>query len=69
MNVVMHNGTVTSGQPVNPSGAWVQKVEEKKPTIDLNKNKETFGHANKEFCIPNPPSEKGKGPQIEGTRT
>ena len=26
-------------------------------------------HASKEFCIPDPPLEKGKGPEIAGTST
>ena len=69
MNVVMRSGAVTGGQQAKPSGAWVQKAEEKQPTIDLNKIKETFVHASKEFCIPSPPSKKGKEPEIAGTST
>lgn len=67
MNVVTRSGMVTGGHPAKPSGTWVQTVEEKQPTIDLNKIKETFLHASKEFCIPDPPSDKGKGPEIEST--
>ena len=69
MNVVTHSGAVIGGKQVKPSGAWVQKLEEKQPPIDLNKIKETFVHANKEFSIPDPASEEGKGPEIEGTST
>ena len=69
VNVVTRSGVVTGGQQVKPNGAWVQKVEEKQPSIDLNKIKETFVHISKEFCIPHPPSEKGKGPEIVGTST
>ena len=55
VNVVTYSGTVTGGQPTKPSGAWVRKVEEKQPSIDLNKIKETFVHTSIEFCILNPP--------------
>jgi hypothetical protein len=50
VNVVTCNGTVTGGQHVKPIGAWVHKEEEKQPTIDLNKIKETFVHTSKEVC-------------------
>ena len=39
----------------------------KQPAIDLNKMKETFMPSSKEFCILDPPSKKGKGPEIAGT--
>ena len=29
VNVLMHSGMVTGGQPTKPRGEWVQKVEEK----------------------------------------
>ena len=64
VNVVTRSGMVTSGQPANPSGAWVQKAEDKQPAVDLDKIKETFVHTSKEFCIPDPPSTKGKGPEV-----
>ena len=67
VNVVTRSGTVIGGQQAKPSGAWVWKAEEKQPAIDLNKIKETSVHNSKEFCIPDPPSEKGKGPEIVGT--
>ena len=60
VNVVMRSGAVTGGQPTKPSGAWVRKVEDKQPTVDLSKIKETFMHTSKEFCITNPPGRKGK---------
>jgi hypothetical protein len=69
MNVVTRSGAVTGGHPTKPSGTWVRKAEEKNPATDLNKFKETFVHTSREFCILNPPSEKGKGPEIEGTST
>ena len=43
------------------------KAKGKKPAIHLSKIKETFLHTSKEFCIPDPPLEKGKGPEIEST--
>ena len=55
---------VTSGQPAKPRGEWVRKVEDKKPTVDLDKIKETFIHTRTGFCIPDPPSAKGKELQI-----
>ena len=58
----MRSGTVTGGQPTKPSGAWVRKAEDKQPVVDLDKIKETFVHASIGFCIPNPPSMKGKEP-------
>ena len=69
MNVVTRSGTVTGGKQVKPSGAWVRKAEEKQPAIDLNKIKETFVNTSIEFCIPDPPSKKGKGPEIAGAST
>lgn len=69
VNVVTRSGAVTVGQQVKPTGSWVQKVEEKQPVIDLHKIKETFVHASKEFCIPDLPFVKGKGPQIGSTST
>ena len=69
MNVVMCSGMVTGGQQgkstVKPTRSWVRKEEEKQPTIDLHKIKETFVHTSKEFCIPDLPSVKGKGPMID----
>jgi len=62
VNVVTRSGMVTGGQLAKPSGAWVRKVEDKQPVVDLDKIKETFVHASKEFCIPNPPSTKVKEP-------
>ena len=60
VNVVTHSGMVTDGQEekstVKPTRAWVRKVEEKQPAIDLHKIKETFVHTSKKFCIPDPPS-------------
>ena len=61
VNVVTHSGAVTVGQLVKPNGAWVRKAEDKQPTINLSKIKETFLNASKEFCILDPPSKKGKG--------
>ena len=49
---------------MKPSGTLVQKAEEKHPAIDLSKIKETFVHTSKEFCIPDPPLKKGKGPEV-----
>ena len=69
MNVVTRSGVVTGGQQAKPTRTWVQKAEEKQPTIDLHKIKETFVHTSKEFCIPDPPSVKGKGPEIGSTST
>ena len=64
VNVVTHSGTITGGQPTKLSGEWVRKVEEKQPTVDLDKIKETFVHNSTGFCILDPPSSKGKEPQI-----
>lgn len=64
VNVVTRSGVVTGGQPAKPSGPWVRKAEDKQRTIDMDKINETFVHANKEFYIPNPPSMKGKEPQV-----
>ena len=64
VNVVTRSGTVTGGQPTNPSGAWVQKVKDKQPAVDLSKIKETFVHTSKEFCILDPPMSKGKGSEV-----
>jgi len=64
VNVVTRSGAVTGGQPTKPSGAWVRKVGNKKPANDLCKIKETFVHTSKEFCIPDPPLGKGKGPMV-----
>ena len=64
VNAVMCSGTVTGGQLVKPSGAWVRKVEDKHPIVDLDKIKETFMHVSTGFCIPDPPSMKEKGPEV-----
>ena len=64
VNVVTCSGTVTGGQLAKPTGAWVRNAEDKQATVDLGKIKETFVHASKEFCIPNRPSTKGKGPEV-----
>ena len=53
-----------ASKPTKPSGVWVQKEEDKQPTVDMDKVKETFMHACTWFCIPNLPSSKGKEPQI-----
>lgn len=66
VNVVTCSGVVTGGQPAKPNGTWVQKVEEKHSAIDLSKIKETFVHTSKEFCIPDRPLGKGKGPKVAG---
>ena len=55
---------VTGGQLARPRGEWVRKAEDKKPAVDLDKVKETFMHTRTIFCIPNPPSSKGKEIQI-----
>ena len=47
VNVVTCSGAVTGSKQVKPSGAWVRKVEEKQPAIDLNKIKETFVNTSK----------------------
>ena len=60
----MRSGMVTGGQPTKPRGEWVRKEEVKQPTIDLDKIKETFMHTRTRFCIPDPPSSKGKELQI-----
>ena len=60
----MHSGMVTDGKQVKLSGAWVRKAEEKQPTIDLSKIKETFVHTSKEFGIADPPGRKGKEPEV-----
>ena len=62
--MLTHSGLVTGGEPTKPRGEWVRKVEDKQPTVDLDKIKETFMHAHTEFCIPNPPASKGKELQI-----
>ena len=62
--VLMHSGMVTGGQPTKPRGEWVRKAEDKKPIVDLDKVEETFMHARIGFCIPDPPSSKGKELQI-----
>ena len=54
---------------MKPTGSWVQKVEEKQLTINLHKIKETFVYTSKEFCIPDPPSMKGRGLEIGSTNT
>ena len=64
VNVVMHSDAVTSGQPTKPSGAWARKIEDKQPAVDMDKIKETLVHASTKFCIPDPPSMKGKEPQV-----
>ena len=55
---------VNGGQPTKSNGAWVWNAEDKQPTIDLSKIKETFMNDDKEFCIPDPPLEKAKEPEI-----
>ena len=45
VNVVMRSGAVTGGYLVKPTGAWVRKEEDKQPTVDLDKIKETFINA------------------------
>ena len=69
VNVVMRSGVVTDSQQgkntAKPTGSWVWKAEEKQLVIDLQKVKETFVHTSKEFCIPDSPSAKGKGPAID----
>ena len=55
---------VTGGQPIKPRGECVRKAEDKKPTTDLDKIKETFMHAHTKFCIPDPTTSKGKELQI-----
>ena len=55
---------VTGGQPAKPRGEWVRKAEDKQPAVDLDKIKETFMHTHTGFCIPDPPSSKGKELQI-----
>jgi len=60
VNVVTYSGAVTGGQPMKSNRSWVRKAEDKQPAIDLSKIKETFVNASKEFCMPNPPSSKGK---------
>ena len=65
--MLTRSGLVTGGQPTKPRGEWVQKVEDKQPTVDLDKIKETFMHACIEFCIPYPPASKGKEPQISNS--
>ncbi|CAF4248723.1 unnamed protein product [Adineta steineri] len=63
----MRSGLVTGGQPANPRGEWVQKPEDKKPTVDLDEIKETFMHARIEFCIPDPPASKDKELEISNS--
>ena len=60
VNVVTRSGTEIGGQLVKPSGAWVRKVEDKQPAVDLDKIKETIIHAITKFGILDPPSTKGK---------
>jgi hypothetical protein len=71
VNVVTRSGMVTNDQQgkntTNMNGSWVRKAEEKKPVIDLHKIKETSVHASNEFRIPDPPTEKGKGPEKGST--
>ena len=73
VNVVTRSGAVTDGQQgkstAKPTGSWVWKAKEKQPMIDLHKIKETFVHTSKEFCIPDPPSVKGKGIEMGSTYT
>ena len=59
VNAVTRSGAVIGGQPAKPSGAWVRKAEDKQPTVDMDKIKETFVHTSKEFCILDPPLTKG----------
>ena len=42
VNVVTRSGVVTGGQLAKTNGAWVWKVEDKQPVINLSKIKETF---------------------------
>ena len=60
--MLTRGGLVTGGQPTKPRGEWVRKVEDKKPTVDLDKIKETFMHACTKFYIPDLPLVKGKEP-------
>ena len=73
MNVVTRSGVVTGCQQgkstAKLTGSWVQKAKGKEPMIDLQKIKETFLHISKEFCIPDPPSVKGKGLEMGSTST
>lgn len=62
--MVTCSGAVTGGLSRKPSGAWVRKSEDKQPTTDLDKIKETFVHASKKLCITDPPGRKGKEPEI-----
>jgi len=55
---------VTSGQPAKPREEWVRKAKDKQPKVDMDKIKETFMHTRTRFCIPDPPSAKGKELQI-----
>ena len=64
VNVVKHSGTMIGGQLAKSSATCVHKAEDKKPIVDLRKIKEIFMHASQEFCIPDPPSTKGKGPEV-----
>ena len=47
MNAITCSGTVTGGPLAKPRGAWVRKAEDKQPTVDLSKIKETFVHTSK----------------------
>ena len=62
--MLTRSGLVTGGQLAKPRGEWVRKEEDKQPIVGLDKIKETFMHARTEFCIPDPPSSKGKELQI-----
>lgn len=64
VNVVTRSGTVTGGQPTMSNGAQVRKEEDKKLAIYLSKIKETFMNSSKEFYMPDPPSSKGKEPEV-----
>ena len=64
INVLTCSGLVTGGQPAKLREEWVWKAEDKQPAVDLDKIKETFMHTHTGFCIPDPPSAKGKELQI-----
>ena len=64
VNVVTCSGAVTSGQLAKPSRAWVRKAEDKQHAVDLDKIKETFTHASKEFYITDSPGRQGKELQV-----
>ena len=62
--MLTRSGLVTGRQSTKPREEWVRKVEDKQHAVDLDKIKETFMHTHTGFCIPDPPSAKGKQLQI-----